>query len=186
MNKGWKTDYTTYLWSYSREQAAGDGYIEQKISTLDMITDYTFWMQQAAVYIARPNGYLAFVSLLPHLLLHLLIDCCRVDNLWNATSGRYILENGLTSVTRGVAKLVDLYEQKGRYTIAILQKITITLLPLSFFLVVLLLWFLVRSAIREIQHERVTILKLFLAIPKDNILSIVSVFKVFTTTPFRL
>ena len=75
MNKGWKTDYTTYLWSYSREQAAGDGYIEQKISTLDMITDYTFWMQQAAVYIARPNGYLAFVSLLPYLLLHLLIGC---------------------------------------------------------------------------------------------------------------
>jgi hypothetical protein len=101
-----------------------------------------------------------------------------VDSLWNSTSGRYVLENGLQNVSTGVAQLVDLYEQKGRYTVSILQKITISLLPLSFFLVMLLLWFLVRSAIREIQHERVGILKLFLAIPKDNILSIVSTFKV--------
>lgn len=98
--------------------------------------------------------------------------------MWNTSSGRYVLENGLTGVTTGVTRLVDLYEAKGRYTVSILQKITISILPLSFVFVVLLLWFLVRSAIREIQNERVTILKLFLAIPKDNILTIVSTYKV--------
>jgi hypothetical protein len=112
------------------------------------------------------------------LLLFIITLYFSVDRLWNSTSGRYVLENGLTSVATGVANLVDLYEDKGRNDVYILQTITITLLPLSFCLVLLILWFLVRSAIREIQNERVAILKLFLAIPKDNILSIVSSFKV--------
>ena len=37
----------------------------------------------------------------------------------------------------------------------------------------MLVWFLLRAAIREIQQERISILKLFLSIPKDNILAIV-------------
>jgi hypothetical protein len=47
------------------------------------------------------------------------------------------------------------------------------LLPFSFVLLLVLVWFLLRAAIREIQQERISILKLFLGIPKDNILAIV-------------
>lgn len=47
------------------------------------------------------------------------------------------------------------------------------MLPFSFILLLILIWFLLRAAIREIQQERISILKLFLGIPKDNILAIV-------------
>lgn len=51
--------------------------------------------------------------------------------------------------------------------------ILIVLLPLSFVILLVLVWFLLRASIREIQQERISILKLFLGIPKDNILGIV-------------
>jgi hypothetical protein len=58
VRRGWSSDtYPTYMWSYVRQQTTGNGYIEENTTTLDMITDYTFWMQQAATLIVTPNGY---------------------------------------------------------------------------------------------------------------------------------
>ena len=70
MRNGWQEEYDTYLWSFYREQAGGDGYIVQELSTLDMITDYTFWMQQSMTIIARPDGYNFIFSLLLFLFIY--------------------------------------------------------------------------------------------------------------------
>lgn len=56
--------------------------------------------------------------------MHNLTRIYRADDMWNATSGRFILDNGLTSVFDALMSVVDLYEQKSEYIIETLRNIT--------------------------------------------------------------
>lgn len=48
----------------------------------------------------------------------------RADDIWNSTSGKFILDNGLTNVFDALMNVVDLYEQKSEYIIETLRNIT--------------------------------------------------------------